>query len=112
MAVAIAATIFAGFAPTYYLYPWLHGMTSRGVASGASLTPLVHVHAIIGSLWIILFITQAGFDPLANGMICIALSAQPVSFLPWPLSSSAIGQRSERPEQEAALQVGITRRFF
>ncbi len=60
MAVAIAATIFAGFAPTYYLYPWLHGMTSRGVASGASLTPLVHVHAIVGSLWIILFITQAG----------------------------------------------------
>ena len=60
MAVAIAATIFVGFAPTYYLYPWFHGVTSRGVAGGASLTPLVHVHALVGSLWIILFITQAG----------------------------------------------------
>lgn len=60
MAVAIAITIFAGFAPTYYLYPWLQGVTSRGVAGGASLTPLVHMHAIVGSLWIVLFITQAG----------------------------------------------------
>jgi uncharacterized membrane protein YhaH (DUF805 family) len=60
MAAAIAATIFAGFAPTYYLYPWLHGVTSRGVPGGASLTPLVHVHALVGSLWIILFITQVG----------------------------------------------------
>lgn len=60
MAIVIAVTIFAGFAPTYYLYPWLHGVTSRGVASGASLTPLVHIHAIVGSLWIVLFITQAG----------------------------------------------------
>jgi len=59
MAVAIGATIFAGFAPTYYLYPWLHGITSRGVAGGASLTPLVHIHAIVGSLWIMLFIAQA-----------------------------------------------------
>lgn len=60
MAAVIAATIFVGFAPTYYLSPWLHGVTSRGVAGGASLTPLVHIHAIVGSLWIALFITQAG----------------------------------------------------
>lgn len=60
MAAVIAATIFAGFAPTYYLYPWFQGVTSRGVPSGESLTPLVHVHAIVGSLWIILFIIQAG----------------------------------------------------
>src|SRR5438132_9420042 len=60
IAVAIAATIFAGFAPTYYLAPWLHGVTSRGVTGGASLTPLVHAHGIVGTLWIVLFIFQAG----------------------------------------------------
>lgn len=60
MAVAIAITIFAGFAPTYYLSWWLHGVTSRGVAGGASLTPLVHVHAIVGTFWIVLFTVQAG----------------------------------------------------
>jgi hypothetical protein len=60
MAVAILLTIFAGFAPTYYLFPWLHGVTSRGVAGGANLSLLVHVHAIVFTLWIILFIAQVG----------------------------------------------------
>lgn len=60
MAAIIAVTIFAGFAPTYYLHSWLHGTTSRGVAGGAELTPLLHVHAAVFSLWIALFLTQAG----------------------------------------------------
>jgi hypothetical protein len=58
MAVAIAITVFVGFAPTYYLFPLMHGVTSRGVAAGSELTPLVHVHATIFSLWIALFIAQ------------------------------------------------------
>src|SRR3954454_7896692 len=58
MAVAIAVTIFAGFAPTYYLLGLLHGVTSRGVVAGSELTPLLHVHAAIFSLWIVLFVTQ------------------------------------------------------
>ena len=57
MAAVIAITVFAGFAPTYYLHFWLHGTTSRGVAE---LTPLLHVHAVVFSLWIALFITQTG----------------------------------------------------
>jgi uncharacterized membrane protein YhaH (DUF805 family) len=60
MAAAIFLTVFAGFAPTYYLYPLLRGVTSRGVSGGANLTLLVHVHAIVFSLWIALFIAQAG----------------------------------------------------
>jgi hypothetical protein len=60
MAAAMAITIFAGFAPTYYLHAWLHGTTSRGVAGGAELTPLLHVHAAVFSLWIALFVTQTG----------------------------------------------------
>jgi hypothetical protein len=59
MAAAIAITVFVGFAPTYYLFPLMHGVTSRGVEAGSELTPLVHVHAAIFSLWIVLFIAQA-----------------------------------------------------
>jgi hypothetical protein len=58
MAVAIAITVFVGFAPTYYLFGFMHGVTSRGASAGSELTPLVHVHAAVFSLWILLFVTQ------------------------------------------------------
>jgi hypothetical protein len=58
MAIAIAITVFVGFAPTYYLFPLMNGVTSRGVNAGSELTPLVHLHAAVFSLWIGLFITQ------------------------------------------------------
>ena len=61
MAVAMLVTAFIGFAPTYYLFPWLQGVTVRGVAAGAALTPLVHVHAVIFSAWLVLFLAQARF---------------------------------------------------
>jgi hypothetical protein len=60
MAVAMLVTVFIGFAPTYYLLPWLQGVTVRGVAGGASLTPLVHMHAVLFSAWILLFLAQTG----------------------------------------------------
>jgi hypothetical protein len=60
MAVAMLVAVFVGFAPTYYLLPWFNGVTSRGVAGGAALTPLVHVHALVFSAWLILFIAQTG----------------------------------------------------
>jgi hypothetical protein len=58
MAAAMLITVLIGFAPTYYLFPWLHAETVRGVAAGASLTPLVHIHATVLSAWMILYVVQ------------------------------------------------------
>jgi hypothetical protein len=49
MAAAIAITVFAGFARSYYLRPYFG--TSR-------LTPLLHLHGLIFTSWILLFVTQ------------------------------------------------------
>jgi len=49
MAIAAALTVFAGFARTYYLRSW----TGVQVAS-----PLVHVHAVLFTAWILLFFFQ------------------------------------------------------
>jgi hypothetical protein len=54
MAAAIFVTIFAGFAPTFYL---------RGVFAqrpGDMLTPLVIGHGLVFSLWVLLFAAQVG----------------------------------------------------
>jgi hypothetical protein len=60
MGVAMLITAFAGFAPTYFLLHYLHGVTQSGFADGATLTPLVHVHAIVFSTWMALFVVQTG----------------------------------------------------
>ena len=49
MAVAAAAAIFFGFAPTYYL---------KGAYGTPALTPLVHVHAALFTSWILLLVAQ------------------------------------------------------
>jgi hypothetical protein len=49
MAVAAAVTVFAGFAPTYFL---------KSVSGGPALAPLLHVHGILFTCWIALFVTQ------------------------------------------------------
>jgi hypothetical protein len=51
MAVAVLVTVFAGFAPSYYLKPYF---------GGPPLMPLLHMHGLIFSSWIILFVTQTG----------------------------------------------------
>lgn len=48
-ALAVAALVFAGFARSYYLRPFL---------SPRHLTPLAHVHGVLMTGWIALFITQ------------------------------------------------------
>jgi uncharacterized membrane protein YozB (DUF420 family) len=51
VAALVAAVIaFAGFAPTYYL---------KGVFGTPELRALVHVHGLVMTLWIVLFLTQA-----------------------------------------------------
>lgn len=49
MAVAIVITVFVGFARTYYLRPYFGTPT---------LTPLLHLHGIVFTSWLVLLLTQ------------------------------------------------------
>ncbi len=49
MAIAVALVIFVGFAETYYL---------KGLFGSRALPPLVHLHGILFTGWILLFATQ------------------------------------------------------
>ena len=46
---AIAAVVFAGFAPTFYL---------TSVFNGPALTPLAQIHGLVFTAWIVLFVVQ------------------------------------------------------
>jgi hypothetical protein len=55
IAIAMALTVFAGFAPTYYL----RTIFSRPTITGATtLSPLAHLHGAIFTAWVLLFIIQ------------------------------------------------------
>lgn len=56
MAIALAITVFAGFAPTYYLRP-LFG-APRTVSGATTLTALAHLHGALFTGWVLLFIVQ------------------------------------------------------
>ncbi len=58
ISIAMVVVVFIGFSPTYFLLKYLHGTTSFGSKDGANLTPLVHVHAVVFSAWMLLFVTQ------------------------------------------------------
>ena len=49
MAIAMLLTVFVGFAPTFYL---------RSAFGEAPSTPLVQLHGILFSTWMLLFLTQ------------------------------------------------------
>lgn len=51
MSVALLAATFVGFAPTYYM---------AGYFGAPALGPLVHLHGVIYSGWIVLFLAQTG----------------------------------------------------
>src|SRR5215472_5835962 len=51
MAWLMLATVFVGFAPSYYIAGMLHAPLP---------SPVVHVHAIVFSLWIVVLIAQTG----------------------------------------------------
>jgi hypothetical protein len=63
MTVAILITVFAGFAPTYFL---------KGHFNGSPLTPLVHLHGIIFSSWMVLLLVQTTL--VAAGRVRIHMS--------------------------------------
>ena len=57
MAAVMLVTVVAGFAPTYFL------RSSIGASLGLGdrvFTPLVHLHATVFSIWILLFMVQTG----------------------------------------------------
>ena len=56
MAIAMAALIFGGFAPTYYMK--FFGDGARATVSGGPFTPLVHLHGALFTGWVLLFIAQ------------------------------------------------------
>jgi hypothetical protein len=49
MAIAIVATVFGGFARTYYLRPYF---------GAPGLSPLLHLHGAIFTAWVALFLSQ------------------------------------------------------
>jgi hypothetical protein len=49
MAVAFLVTTFAGFAPTYFL---------RGLSNRVPLSPLLHVHGLVFTAWLLLLLVQ------------------------------------------------------
>ena len=55
-AVALAIVVVAGFGPTYYFR--LFSPSPMATLSGGPVTLLVHVHAVLFSAWVLLFIAQ------------------------------------------------------
>jgi len=49
MSIAVVVTVFAGFAPTYYLRPRF---------TTTPLMPLLHLHGLVFTSWIALFLIQ------------------------------------------------------
>jgi hypothetical protein len=74
MALAMLATVFVGFSPTYYLMRW---------TDAPALAPLVHLHGIAFSLWFVGFFVQTALisarradlhKALGAGMIALAVA--------------------------------------
>ncbi|HVQ40545.1 MAG TPA: hypothetical protein VMS31_23590 [Pyrinomonadaceae bacterium] len=49
MSIAVIVTVFAGFAPTYYLRPYF---------TASPLMPLLHFHGMVFTSWVVLFVIQ------------------------------------------------------
>jgi hypothetical protein len=56
MAVAMALTVFAGFAPTYYLRSWVDAPVT--ISGSTQLAPLTQLHGSLFSAWVLFFLVQ------------------------------------------------------
>lgn len=56
IAAILALTVFAGFAPTYYMRFLSGGPTAT--LTGGSFTALVHIHGALFTAWVLLFLVQ------------------------------------------------------
>ena len=86
MGAAVAATVFAGFARSYYLSHWL-----TPPARTPEITPLLHLHATVFTLWIALQVVQPGL--VAAGKVAVHRSlgwfGAGLAFLVWLLGNFA-----------------------
>jgi uncharacterized membrane protein YozB (DUF420 family) len=64
MGAAVAVTVFAGFARSYYLSHWL-----TPPARTPEITPLLHIHALVFTLWILLQVVQPAL--IASGRAAV-----------------------------------------
>jgi hypothetical protein len=64
MGAAVAVTVFAGFARSYYLSHWL-----TPPARTPEITPLLHLHATVFTLWILLQVVQPAL--IASGRAAV-----------------------------------------
>jgi hypothetical protein len=55
LAIVMALTVFAGFAPSYYLRGVLGGASPT---SGGELSTMAHIHGVVFSVWVVLFLVQ------------------------------------------------------
>ena len=74
MAVAAALVVFVGFAPTYYLRSYFPG--------GKELTTLMHVHGVLSTGWILLFVAQTSLVGAGRTDIHRRLGLLGVALLP------------------------------
>jgi hypothetical protein len=56
IAVTLALTVFIGFAPTYYF--GLLGDRPAATITGQPFTTLIHLHGVLFSAWVLLFVAQ------------------------------------------------------
>lgn len=56
IAGVMALTVLAGFAPTYYLRSFVEAPVT--VSGAASLSPLTHLHGVVFTGWVVLFVVQ------------------------------------------------------
>lgn len=78
MAILMALTVFIGFARSYYLSAFFGAAT----VSGRPITPLLHVHGLLFSAWVVLFVVQTALVATRRlavhrrlGMASMALAA-------------------------------------
>jgi hypothetical protein len=67
MALVMALIVFAGFAPTYYLRAYFGGPVT--VSGSTSLTPLTHLHGVLFTGWVLLFLVQTAL--VARGRVAL-----------------------------------------
>jgi hypothetical protein len=79
LVIAMVLFVFVGFAPSYFLKPILGGMvTGREIPP---LTPLIHLHAAVGTAWMLFLVWQANLirgkqhqRHMQNGLIGAAIA--------------------------------------
>ena len=100
MAIGMAVTVFAGFAPTYYLRAYTGTPTFSGLTS---IPPLLHVHGVLFSAWVLLFVAQtmlvarrqvATHRALGVGGIALAIAMVAVG---WQTAVAAAARGSAPP---------------